>query len=287
MSWLDKLSNDTIRAKNANFDIYRQNKNGKMSEVKMILTTTKKTIILVSITILLCIASLVGLSSSAVATVYSNKSLRKLPVYAVDTDSKEIALTFDAAWGADKTKAIIDILNKYNAKATFFLVGFWIKEYPELVQLIDSQGFDIGNHSQSHLKMSALSPEKIEDEIATVNSQILKLTNKTPKFFRAPFGDYNNGLIQSVTNKNMLPIQWSVDSLDWKGLSCTQILQRVSKNVKSGSIILCHNNSEHIVEALPLILTQLSGAGYKFVTMSQLVADKDYTIDSNGIQHKN
>lgn len=253
----------------------------------MFLTIKKKTIIIFAVTLILAIVCSVGLSYNAIADVYTNKTVRKLPIYGVDTSEKLISITFDAAWGADKTKDIMDILEKHEAKATFFLVGFWIKEYPDLVKEIDERGFEIGNHSQSHLKMSTISEQEMQEEIQLVNNQIEQLINKKPKYFRPPFGDYNNQLIQTVENNQMQAIQWTVDSLDWKGIGATQILQRVAKSTKNGSIILCHNNSDHIVEALPLVLAQLKGQGYKFVGLSELVYADNYSIDNNGVQRRN
>ena len=104
-----------------------------------------------------------------------------------------------------------------------------------------------------------------------------------PKLFRPPFGDYNNQLIEVATELGLYTIQWSVDSLDWKGISARQIAERVQK-AKSGDIILCHNNSDHIVEALPLIFQSLQLKGLKFCTIGQLVYTQNYVVDSLGTQ---
>ena len=162
------------------------------------------------------------------ACVYFNKSTRKIPVYSVDVkgEKKVIALTFDAAWGADKTQGIIDILNSHGAKGTFFLVGFWIDKYQEETKAIANAGFDIGNHSRNHLNMPKLSEVEIKNEILYVNDRVKDLTGKTPKYFRAPFGDYDNKLMTSLESLDMVGVQWSIDSLDWKGLSAKQIYDK-------------------------------------------------------------
>ncbi|MDE7078515.1 MAG: polysaccharide deacetylase family protein, partial [Clostridia bacterium] len=139
---------------------------------------------------------------------------------------------------------------------------------------------------KEHLNMSTLSREKIHSELDYVNEKVKELTGVQPKFFRPPFGDYNNTLLEVVEEKNMIGIQWTVDSLDWKGLSATEILSRVTSGVKNGSIILFHNNSDNILEALPLVIANLKNQGYKMVTLSELVYQDNYTIDGNGIQHK-
>ena len=93
-------------------------------------------------------------------------------------------------------------------------------------------------------------------------------------------------LLEVVEEKNMIGVQWTVDSLDWKGLSAAEILSRVNSGVKNGSIILFHNNSDNILEALPLVIANLKNQGYKMVTLSNLIYQDDFTIDGNGIQHK-
>ena len=128
--------------------------------------------------------------------------------------------------------------------------------------------------------------EKIAEELDYVTQKVKELTGKETKFFRPPFGDYNNTLLETVEEKNMIGVQWTVDSLDWKGLSATEILSRVNKGVKNGSIILFHNNSDNILEALPLVIANLKNQGYRMVKLSELIYQEGYTVDSNGIQHK-
>lgn len=253
----------------------------------MFVSVKKKTIIAFVAVVVLAAVCMAGISNETVATVFNNNSLRKVPVYSVDTQEKAVALTFDAAWGADKTQGILDILEKHGVDGTFFLVGFWIDEYPDMVKKIAESGCDIGNHSENHLNMSTLSKEQIAKELDGVSQKISDLTGQTPKFFRPPFGDYNNTLIECVEEKGMVGVQWSVDSLDWQGKSATEILSRVSKGVKNGSIILFHNNSDNILEALPLVIANLKNQGYKMVKLSDMVYTENYTVDNNGVQHKN
>lgn len=253
----------------------------------MFVVVGKKSIIIaLSVTILFAVLCAgVGVTSSA--QVFFGESTRKVPVYSVETDEeKVIALTFDAAWGADKTLGIIDILNGYNAKATFFLVGFWIDKYPEEVKAIHSAGLDIGNHSENHLNMPRLARSKMEEEILSVNEKVFALTGETPKYFRAPYGDYDNSLMTSLENLGMTGVQWSIDSLDWKGLSASEITERILPKAKSGDIVLFHNNSDHVLDALPIVLEGLKQKGFRFVALSELVATENYYTDSQGVQHK-
>ena len=205
---------------------------------------------------------------------------RLVPVYRVKRDDNKIAISFDAAWGADKTKGILDICDQYGVKATFFLVGFWIEAYPDMVAEIERRGHEIGTHSQTHPEMSKLSQNQIREELTSSMAKITAITGKNVTLFRPPFGDYNNILLETATELGLVTIQWSQDSLDWKGLSGAEIALRVQK-AKSGDIILCHNNSDHVLEALPLIFQWAKLKGLEFVPIGQLLYE-NFTIEKDG-----
>ena len=178
----------------------------------------------------------------------------------------------------------MSILSEYNSNATFFLVGFWVDKYPELVKKIDECGFEIGTHSNTHPDMTKLSRDSAKSELATCVNMIENITQKKVELFRPPYGAYNNMVIEVSQELNLIPIQWSVDSLDWKGISAEQITTRILNQVKNGSIILCHNDSDHIVEALPMILDRLKGQSYTVTSVGNLVYKDNYTIDRAGVQ---
>ncbi len=222
----------------------------------------------------------------ALSQVYFNKTYRKVPIYKVSTEQKKVAISFDAAWGADKTEQIMQILKQYNCNATFFLVGFWVDKYPELTKSISTQGFEIGTHSNTHPDLTKQSSEQINLELSTSIKKITDITNKQVELFRPPFGAYNNQLIDNASRLGLTTIQWDVDSLDWKGISASEISSNVISKVTNGSIILCHNNSDHITEALPTILKCLKDRGYSIVSVGELIYKDNYTINSQGIQIK-
>ncbi len=254
----------------------------------MFLTLRRKSLVYAAAFSVACLILICALTATSTAAVFFGKTSRKIPVYgvAVEGDDKPIALTFDAAWGADKTQGILDIMQKFEAKGTFFLVGFWIDKYEEETKAIADAGFEIGNHSRNHLNMPKLSDSEIRAEIRYVNDKVLQLTGKRPTYFRAPFGDYSDRLVNAVEAMDMVEVQWSIDSLDWKGLSAKQIYDRVIPKAKGGDIVLFHNNSDHVLDALPMILTALKSRGFRFVTLGELVATEGYSVDNNGVQHK-
>ena len=218
--------------------------------------------------------------------VYANSN-RKLPIYCVETEKKQIALSFDAAWGNDDTEELIKILAEYDAKATFFVVGAWVDKYPESVKQLHEAGHKIMNHSNTHPNMPSLSDAQKKDELISCNKKIAAITGITPTLFRPPYGDYDNATIEATESLGMYTIQWDVDSLDWKeNATAESICKRVTGKVKNGSIVLFHNDAEHTPEALPQILKCLKDEGYEFVFVEDLIYKENYQIKHDGTQCK-
>jgi len=228
----------------------------------------------------------ISINGAVSAEVFFGYSTRKVPVYCVETEEKQVAISFDAAWGADKTKEIVDICKEYNVKATFFLVGFWVDKYSDMVKYIDNNGFEIGTHSNTHPDMVKLNAEEQKLELEKCIEMIENITNKKVELFRAPFGSYNNSLLDVAESLGLITIQWDVDSLDWKGLSGEAITTRIINGAKDGSIILCHNNSDHIIDALPMVLDRLNKKGFTVGSVGDLIYKDNYTIDRTGLQKK-
>ncbi len=212
---------------------------------------------------------------------------RQLPIYCVKKSDKTVSLSFDAAWGNEDTQQLIDILGKYNIKATFFVVGEWVDKYPESVKALHDAGHEIMNHSLDHKYFSKLSSAQIIEDINACNDKIEAVTGVRPTLFRPPYGDYNDNVISTVNSIGMYPIQWDVDSLDWKDLSAADIQKRVLKRVQPGSIVLFHNAAKNTPAALGGIIEGLIADGYSFLPISQLIYKDDYTIDHTGRQIPN
>ena len=222
------------------------------------------------------------------AIVGAAAAARQLPIYCVQRDQKVLSISFDAAWGNEDTQMLIDILGKYKIKATFFVVGEWVDKYPESVKALADAGHEVMGHSNDHAHFNTLSADQIVEDINTCNDKIEKITGKRPTLFRPPFGEYDDHVITTVRGMGIEPIQWDVDSLDWKDYDAATITQRVTSSVGPGSIVLFHNAALHTPEALPDILEYLLGEGYEIVPISQLILDgeygTDYTIDHTGRQ---
>ena len=222
------------------------------------------------------------------AVVGASASTRQLPIYCVQKDYKVLSISFDAAWGNEDTQQLIDILDKYGVKATFFVVGEWVDKYPESVKALFDAGHEVMSHSDSHAHFNSLSADEIVADLTACGDKIEGVTGVRPTLFRCPYGEYDDHVINAVRSMDIEPIQWDVDSLDWKDLSAADITKRVTGKVQPGSIVLFHNAALHTPEALPGIIEALLQQGYTFVPISQLIllgeCGQDYSIDHTGRQ---
>lgn len=254
--------------------------------MKMLLLT-KRSLAIILVCFLIAAASLGVLISDSKKAIATVSEERDIPVYCVETDKKEVSISFDAAWGNEQTDTLLDILDKYKVKTTFFLVGTWVDKYPESVKEIAARGHEVENHSNTHPHMTQISLQEQQSEINKCNKKIEKLTGKCPTLFRAPYGDYDNSVMSSSRSCNMYCVQWSIDSIDWKNPSPAQMVERITSDIGNGSIILLHNGAENTPEALPMIIEGIESAGYKIVPVSQLVScvkttPKTYKTDVAG-----
>ena len=223
-----------------------------------------------------------AVSTPAIVGVSASK--RQLPVYCVQRDDKKVALSFDAAWGNEDTQHLIDILARYNVKTTFFVVGDWVEKYPESVKALHDAGHEIMNHSDDHAHYNSLSTQEIIADVNACNDKIEAITGVRPTLIRCPYGEYDDHVIAAIRSIGMEPVQWSVDSLDWKDLSAAEITKRVTAKAESGAICLFHNAALHTPEALPGILDFFQTNGYTVVPISQILLEGDYYMDHAGKQ---
>ncbi|HEY9673477.1 MAG TPA: polysaccharide deacetylase family protein [Waterburya sp.] len=191
--------------------------------------------------------------------------------------AKPIALTFDdGPWGKSTTQ-ILSILKKNNVKATFFVVGRQVQQYPQLVKQVVAEGHAIGNHTWSH-QYHRFSPPEASREIDRTAELVYKLTGVKTSLFRPPGGILNNGLVSYAQEKKYAVIMWSADSLDWRNHNSKTVLDRALKESKSGGIVLMHDGGgdrSKTAQALPKLIAQLRQRGYKFVTVPELLEMED------------
>lgn len=189
---------------------------------------------------------------------------------------KNIAITFDDG-PHEKTPEILDVLLKYNAKATFFCIGKQIEKHPEILKRIINEGHIIGNHSYSHSKWNGFfSTKKIVLEIEQTNTLVSQLVNKKMTLFRPPFGVTNPNIARAVTKTNQIIVGWNIRSLDTVIENENTILERIKKRVKPGGIILLHDTSAKTVSVLEQLLLFLQSEGYETNTIEELLEIRAY-----------
>ena len=223
---------------------------------------------------------------SGFASVSSNVNGRELPIYCVETDEKKVALSFDAAWGNEDTKKILEILKKHKVHVTFFMTGGWVESYPDDVKALKEAGNDLGNHSQNHKNMSQISDQEKTQELMSVHNKVKELTGVDMQLFRPPYGAYDDKVVLNAKENGYYTIQWDVDSLDWKDYGVDNIINTVlnHKNLGNGSIILCHNGAKYTAQALESLITGLQEKGYDIVPVSELIYKDNYHMDVTGRQ---
>lgn len=242
----------------------------------------KRTVIMIALLSVFALAMFFLFGSNAAVSVFAAK--RDLPIYSVERDYNVVSLTFDAAWGNEDTETLIEILGKYNIRATFFVVGEWVEKYPESVKALYDAGHEVMNHSYTHPYMTKLSSEQMIKQINDCDDKIAAITGVRPTLFRPPYGDYNDTVVSTLRGIGHFTIQWDVDSLDWKNPGSDKIVERVLSKVKPGSIVLFHNAAKDTPGALPVIIEGLIQKGYTFAPVSELIFKSSYTMDHTGRQ---
>ena len=219
-------------------------------------------------------------------TIQTAVSTKELPIYSVNTEEKKIAFTMNCAWEADDIDSILETLSKHKTKITFFMVGDFVKKYPEAVKKIYDNGHEIANHSDTHPHVNNLSLEKNIEEIQNCNKKIEAITGKKVTLYRGPYAEYTDTVIRAAKSQHMTTIQWNLDTLDYSGFTGEEMWKRLENKISSGSIILSHSGTKHTADSLDMLFSNIEQKGYKIVTVSELIYKDNYYIDVNGVQRK-
>lgn len=230
------------------------------------MTSRVKSILLVIITFFVMICNSQEISSEVENTDIFFKNGSR--------EEKLIALTFDDGPHPKETHQILDVLDKYNVKATFFVVGKHANWYSEPLKRAAKEGHEIGNHTFSHPDISNLSTDDIKGEIKECEDTLIKLTGIKPTLFRPPYGSYSRDKLAEIAKESGYKIiLWTtIDAKDWKNPPSSQISDTIVNKVQNGDIILLHDyGTKNTVEALDRIIPTMMKKGYKFVTVSELI----------------
>ncbi len=200
----------------------------------------------------------------------SKKTVKTVAAENPDWKNRVVALTFDDGPHPVYTRELLDGLRKRGVKATFFLMGANIEGNEELIRQMQQDGHLIGNHGYSHVQMTEEGIEKVWDSVEKTGKIIEEITGKEPEYLRPPYGDWNEELAEKM---DLMPVFWSVDSLDWKYQNTPKITKGVLKEVEDGDIILMHDIFPTSVESALEIVDTLKAQGYTFVTADELMID--------------
>ncbi len=247
-------------------------------------TLTKKKIKRVAAVTSMAAAAVAVVAAVITTSVGTQAAGRLLPIYSTERTDNKIALTFDVAWENSNTDELIEILDEFDAEATFFVTGDWCDRYPEDVLKFYEAGHEIQNHSDMHPHVAGMNVNDLILDTKECSRKIEMITGEEPTLYRAPYGEYDDSLITTIDGMDMTVIQWDVDSLDWKEPTPEEIKNKVLAETESGSILLFHNDLKNTTDALPEILTVLRDKGYEFITVSELILHDDYTINAEGEQ---
>ncbi|WP_297635571.1 polysaccharide deacetylase family protein [uncultured Clostridium sp.] len=192
----------------------------------------------------------------------------KEPIYKMTEEKKELFLTFDINWAEDdKTYEILEILKENDVKGTFFIMGKWVI-YPdgnkEKLEKIKEEGHIIGNHSYIHPDFKEISKERMEKEILETEKIIIDTIGVKTEIFRFPSGSFSEKAVETVYGLGYIPIEWNIDSKDWRNEGLEKEYLNVKKKLKNGSIILYHNNGRHTPENIRRLIKECKKDGYTF-----------------------
>lgn len=207
-----------------------------------------------------------------------------LPLPARAEEEKYVALTFDDGPSGRYTRHLLEGLRERDVKATFFLCGYRIAQYPELTRQLYAEGHEIGYHGYSHQIMAQMSRRDIARELQ--DTQALLPENCTPQFLRPPEGKTSDALIQVAGARQLAILSWSVDPQDWATRDAVAVESAVLRTVQDGDIILLHDMTDSSVQAALEIVDRLKEDGFRFVTVSQLAELRNVTITPGRIYRR-
>ena len=200
----------------------------------------------------------------------------------IDINKKMIALTFDDGPNYNTSK-ILEILNKYNVRATFFVLGSKINHNEKIIKTMDEYGMEIGNHTYSHKLMTSMSNLDIIKEVEDTSDLIYNIVGKYPNLVRPSYGSFNKKIKESI---NMPIIIWNIDTLDWKSHNSKKIVSRVMNKVSDGDIILMHDIYSATVRAVDILVPKLISEGYQLVSVSELFYYKNINLENGRVYGK-
>lgn len=218
-------------------------------------------------------------------SVSTNVTGTELPIAGTEHSDQKLALTFNAAGSDAGLSRLLQTLDKHQIHATFFLTGDWVSRYSNETVLISQYGHELGILGDTYLDFTNLEKTSISAQLTASRDKIANLTGISPHFFRPPYNAYNNLVIRTARDAGYQTISWSVDSMDWKDYGVSAIENKVIHNPDlSGAILYFHTDAKYTPEALESLIPLLLENGYSFASLSDLLYEENYHLDTNGRQ---
>lgn len=247
-----------------------------------VMTMTKRKLIRAVMFVLVLLTGIAIGVFAILSSIDTGAENIKLPIYNVKRTDNKISITFDCAWGNSNTDKLISILAEADAKATFFVTGEFADKYADDIKKLSDAGHEIANHSDKHPHIKGMNVNDLIADTKECSRKIKMITGNAPMLYRAPYGEYDDKAVTTLFGMGMSVIQWNKDSIDWDKPTPETIIERTTKNISGGSILLFHNDLENTAQALPTVLKSLKEQGFELCTVSELLLEGDYIINSNG-----
>lgn len=212
--------------------------------------------------------------------VWSMRGLnRPAKTYALSSDIlihgnqqlREVAFTFDDGPRPEIVREMLNVLGKYRARSTFFVVGAMVEKHPAIVRRMMNEGHEVANHTYSHPRLAGLTEEQIRDELARCDKAVFDATGARTNLFRPPGMRYDDTVLRAAQSLGYVTIHWNTAAQDYQPQPPSEISRKILKSVRPGSVILLHNHPDTLA-ALPMILDSLTEQGYRLVTVSQMLS---------------
>jgi peptidoglycan/xylan/chitin deacetylase (PgdA/CDA1 family) len=219
-------------------------------------------------------------TSSFASTLYlpGTDLIRLQPIRTyLDRSKPMVALTFDDG-PAQYTEHVVDLLEKYDCRATFCMLGERIKAQTDRVRRVAAQGSQIVGHSWDHKSFTAIPKKKVKRQLQKTDDAIKAITGEKPKMYRPPYGAIDKGVRKASKKQRLAMLMWSIDTLDWKYRNEKKILKKIQKDVADGKIILLHDIHETTANAMDSVIPWLQSAGYELVTVAELMYYRGDTV---------
>lgn len=195
-------------------------------------------------------------------------------IYQGNSGQKVIAFCVNVDWGEEYLPDMLKVFKENKIQVTFFVTGQWAEKNPEMIKQMDAAGHSVQNHGYKHLHFNQLSSAQIKEQIINTEKIVAGLTGKKTIYFASPYGEYNNNLIATVNEMGYQLIMWSIDTIDWELPGSDTIIKRVMNKLHDDAIILMHP-TKPTLEALPDLITQIKGQGYKMLTLDKIIIPPD------------